>query len=187
MGSASRFTPMLASMVRSGLIIDVPVAEPAVGDWRRRLDPQTALGIPPHVTVLFPFVSPDEIDDATIAAVDAVLAPIPRFDFQLTRTAWFGDEEVLWLAPEPAGPFQRITTVLAEAFPDYPPYGGQFDGLVPHLTIGTQGTGAQLREAAAEIQQQLPIPATADAVTLMTELPGGRWERRHTFILAGDG
>ncbi len=177
---------MLASMVRSGLIIEVADAEPAVGEWRRQFDPQTALGIPPHVTLLFPFVSPAEIDDRTIAVVDAVLAPIPRFDFRLTHTDWFGDQDILWLAPEPAAPFQHITTILTEAFPGYPPYGGQFDGLVPHLTIGTQGTESQLREAAADVQRHLPISATANTVTLMTELSGGRWERRHTFALGGN-
>ncbi|MFT4165155.1 MAG: hypothetical protein QM650_07910 [Microlunatus sp.] len=53
--------------------------------------------------------------------------------------------------------------------------------------LAPQGTGSQFREAAEDVQRQLPIRASADTVTLMTELAGGRWERRHTFALSGNG
>jgi hypothetical protein len=36
---------------------------------------------------------------------------------------WFG-QEVVWLVPQPAGPFRALTRAVAAAFPDYPPYDG---------------------------------------------------------------
>ena len=171
-------------MLRSGLIVEVAAAGPATGSWRRQLDPQALLGVPPHVTVLYPFVPPDQLDTAILAELQALFSTIPPFDFELTQIGWFGDQNVLWLAPEPVEPFQHITTTLVAAFPDYPPYGGQFDGLTPHLTVGTQGTSSQFRRAEDELRQRLPIHAIADTVTLMTELPGGRWERNYVFALA---
>ena len=172
-------------MARSGLIIEVATAEEAVGAWRRRFDPQARLGVPPHVTVLYPFVPPDQIDAPTLEKLQTLLTVIPPFQFELVRTGWFGDRATLWLAPEPAEPFVHITKTLAAAFPEYPPYGGQFDGTIPHLTVGPEGAADELLQAEQELQGRLQIRAVANAVTLMTELPTGRWERRSVFELAG--
>ncbi len=177
--------PYALDVLRSGLIIEVSAAEPATGEWRRQLDPQAVLGVPPHLTVLYPFVAPDQIDATTITAVERALAPVRSFDFELARIDWFGDRSVLWLAPDPVEPFQQITAALAQAFPEYPPYGGEFDGLTPHLTVATRGTSSELRRAEDELRQTLPIRAAADAVTLMVELPDRRWQRRQVFALTG--
>jgi 2'-5' RNA ligase superfamily len=120
-------------LVSSGLIIEVPEAEGAVAAWRKRLDPQAALGVPAHITVLFPFAAADRLDDSSIAILSRLVASVGSFEFHLVRTAWSG-ETTLWLAPEPAAPFNQLTELLSGAFPAYPPYGGQFAEVVPHLT-----------------------------------------------------
>lgn len=173
------------AMLRSGLIIEVATAEDAVGVWRRRFDPQALLGVPPHVTVLYPFIPPDQIDAPALARLQTLLTAVPSFEFEVVRTGWFGDHATLWLAPEPAEPFVHITKALVAAFPEYPPYGGQFDGTVPHLTVGPGGAADELLRAERDLQGRLPIRAVANTVTLMTELPAGRWERRCVFELAG--
>jgi 2'-5' RNA ligase len=167
---------------RSGLIIEVPESEPAVASWRERLDPQAALGVPAHITVLFPFAAPDRLDEVTITTLREVFTASAPFTFHLTRTAWFGDK-VLWLAPEPRAPFERLTKLVADAFPSFPPYGGQFSEVVPHLTVGDHGTLQQLVDAEHEIRRHLPISAAADALSLMVERSGGRWKRLATFPL----
>ena len=50
-------------MLRTGLIVEVPDAELVVAHWREQLDPHAMLGVPAHVTVLFPFAAPDRIDE----------------------------------------------------------------------------------------------------------------------------
>src|SRR6185312_14804244 len=58
---AARFT--LASMPRrTALIVAVPEAETAVGALRREHDSSAALGVPAHVTILFPFLPPERVD-----------------------------------------------------------------------------------------------------------------------------
>jgi 2'-5' RNA ligase len=170
-------------MLRSGLIIEVPEAETAVARWRERLDPQAALGVPAHITVLFPFAAPQHLDDAALATLGRLMATDASFEFQLTRTAWFGDS-TLWLAPEPTAPFTQLTELLSGAFPAYPPYSGQFAEVVPHLTIGDRGERQQLLDAEREVHQHLPIVAAARAVSLMVERPDRRWERLTAFGLA---
>ena len=42
---------------------------------------------------------------------------------------------VLYLAPEPAAPFVELTQAIAARWPDHQPYGGEFDSVVPHVTV----------------------------------------------------
>jgi hypothetical protein len=84
--------------LHSGLMVEVPEAEPAVARHRERLDASARLGVPAHITVLSPFMPPQAIGPAELARLEHLLAAFSPFRFQLDRTAWFGDE-VLWLAP----------------------------------------------------------------------------------------
>lgn len=164
--------------------MEVPEAEPAVGSWRARLDRTAALGVPAHVTVLFPFAEPAAIDDPTLATLGELFTAAAAFEFRLARSAWF-DDRVVWLAPEPAEPFLHLTSLVAAAFPAYPPYEGQFPDVVAHLTVGDHGTPDQLLAAERGVLPHLPISAAARTVSLMVEQPDGRWERRTTFALTG--
>lgn len=170
--------------MRSGLIIEVPEAERAVAEWRAQLDRTAALGVPAHVTVLFPFAEPAAIDESMLAALRALFATVVAFEFRLARSAWF-DDRVVWLAPEPAEPFRRLTGLVSAAFPAYPPYEGQFADIVPHVTVGDHGAPDQLLAAERGVLPYLPISAVARSTSLMVERPDGRWERRATFALGG--
>jgi len=59
---------------RSGLIVEVPEAEPAVARWRAQLDPLAAQGVPAHVTVLYPFLPVTEIDGQVRSRLTALFA-----------------------------------------------------------------------------------------------------------------
>jgi 2'-5' RNA ligase len=172
-----------SAVLGSGLIIEVPEAETAVAAWRERLDPQAALGVPAHITVLFPFAAPDRLDVSSIAILSRLVTTAASFEFHLARTAWFGDT-TLWLAPEPPAPFKQLTELLSGAFPAYPPYAGQFAEVVPHLTIGDHGARQQFLDAERDMQQHLPINAAARAVSLMVERSDRRWERLTVCPLA---
>lgn len=169
-------------MQRSGLIIEVPEASRVVDQWRQQLDPLAPRGVPPHITVLFPFVEATEIGRDTTAKVHRLAASVRSFQFRLTHTRWF-EPQVLWLAPDPSAPFVELTARAAEAFPDYPPYGGQFTEVVPHLTIGDGGAPEQMAAAARSLLPDLPISATANAITLMIERPDRSWQVRARFPL----
>jgi hypothetical protein len=169
---------------QSGLIVEVPEEEPAVQRHRARLDGSAALGVPAHITVLFPFMPPGMIDAAVRTRLSDLFGAISRFCFRLDRTDWFGGD-VLWLAPDDPGPFRVLTSEVCRAFPAFPPYGGLVGDVVPHLTVGDRQPLPQLRAAEESVRACLPIEARATAVTLMTQLSaGGRWARAAAFGLA---
>jgi 2'-5' RNA ligase len=76
-------------MSETALSVEVPEAENLVGPWRLRHDPLTLKGVPCHITVLYPFVAPDELDDPVLERVRRVLAEIRPFDFSLTGLGEF--------------------------------------------------------------------------------------------------
>ncbi|WP_433290852.1 2'-5' RNA ligase family protein [Actinoplanes sp. CA-030573] len=169
---------------RSALIVPIPEAEPAVAKHRDRLDLAAAWGVPAHVTVLYPFLPAAELDEHVLATLKRIVAGVPAFFLTLDGIDWFGDRTV-WLSPNPAEPFRRLTAEVVAHFPGYLPYGGAFDEVVPHLTIGEGHPVEELTAAGEAILPYLPIHARVDAVRLITgrEEPGGSWLTRAVFPL----
>jgi 2'-5' RNA ligase superfamily len=152
----------------SAVLVAVPEAEAAVARRRSRLDTAASWGVPAHVTVLYPFVHPAQIDPAVLRLLGETVLSVPAFGCVFARTNWFA-EELLWLAPEPDESFRRLTGAVSRAFPDHPPYGGVHADLTPHLTIGDTrvATIADLRAAEADVRTHLPLNARVDHVVLM--------------------
>jgi hypothetical protein len=176
--------PQQTGPQQTGLIVAVSQAEPAVGRHRAALDPIAAWGIPAHITVLYPFLPPSEIDEEVLSALRTLFGSLPSFGADLANVSWFGSD-VLWLAPEPAEPFRRLTAAVWERFPAAPPYGGAFDDVVPHLTVGDRAPLPALREAAADIAPRLPIRAEVRSVRLVEGTTGAlAWRTVAEFPLA---
>ena len=53
--------------MESAVLLAVPEAEPLVHEWRAVGDPSAAHGVPAHVTLLYPFLPSDQLDDGVIA------------------------------------------------------------------------------------------------------------------------
>ncbi|MET0424021.1 MAG: 2'-5' RNA ligase family protein [Actinoplanes sp.] len=160
----------------TALVVMAPEAEPVVAAHRDRLDAAASYGIGAHVTVLFPFLPPADVDDRVIGVLTQVAAATPAFFLTFSRLGWFGDR-VVWLAPDPPGPFRELTAAVTARFPAAQPYGGQFDEVIPHLTLGHDHPLAELTAAADAVLPRLPIRARATTIRLITgrRIPGETW------------
>jgi 2'-5' RNA ligase len=156
----------------SAVVVAVPESEPLVGRLRSELDAAASWGVPAHVTVLFPFLPPAEIDDGVLAGLTEAVATVPGFATTFERVDWFG-EDVLWLAPSPAAPFVALTAAVQARF-GLAPYGGAYgDEPVPHLTVGHDAPAERLRAAAAELEPGLPVHARVRSARLIVGSRGG--------------
>jgi 2'-5' RNA ligase len=160
----------------------VPEAEPLVSRWRDRLDPYSVAGIPAHVTVLAPFLHPGQIGAAELADLRALFAARPAFDTTFTRCARFPG--VLYLAPEPDGPFRALTEAVVARWPERPPYGGRFPDTVPHLTVAYGGEQDVLAAVEAALAGGLPFRARIASAQLLVS-DQNRWSVRASFRLGG--
>jgi 2'-5' RNA ligase len=150
----------------SAVLVLVPEVEGVVASHRANLDAAARLGVPAHVTVLYPFVPPERIDELVIAKLAEAIGSVAAFDVTFAGTRWF-ERSVLWLGPEPDEPFRALTAAAQRAFPGYLPYGGAHPDVVPHLTIGQDQQAEALEAAARAIEPRLPVSATVRYAVLM--------------------
>jgi hypothetical protein len=76
---------------------------------------------------------------------------------------------------------------VADRYPEAPPYGGAFSGIVPHLTIAHVNDAQRRDEVRDEFQRaaggKLAIHGSAEQVWLMAKQEG-RWRPQRSFALA---
>jgi 2'-5' RNA ligase len=167
---------------QSAILIPVHDADAVVQPFRLEYDPVSTAGVPPHITLIVPWLPPVEIQPADLDELADALHSTDAFDFLLARVRWFG-RRVLWLAPEPVQPFLDLVQLLSDRF-GTPPYEDEFDEVVPHLTVGHASDGAELSAVAEQLIAKLPIKCRAEEVWVMVG-DGQRWSVKKKISLVG--
>jgi hypothetical protein len=72
--------------------------------------------------------------------------------------------------------------LIVSRYPEYPPYEGAHDVVIPHLTVAEGGPDLQ-DEVEAALTPRLPLAAEARAVALLVEDASGRWHTGNQFPL----
>lgn len=167
----------------TALVAVVPEAEKVVGEARKRYDPAAAEGVPAHLTVLYPFLPAERIDEGVRAALGQLFAGHEPFEVRFPRFGRFPD--LLWLAPEPDGPARALTAAVVARWPEAPPYGGAFGDPAPHLTVA-QGQSSEVYAAVeAECAGALALLRTRIAEVRLVVFDGARWTEDAAFPLGG--
>jgi 2'-5' RNA ligase len=157
-------------------VVLVPVLDAGglVEELRLQHDPSAKAGVPPHVTLMFPFLPPGELTEAKFRALEAVIGGEDRFEFSLSRVSEFA-QGVVYLEPEPAEPFIRLTRKIGEVF-GLLPFGGEFgDTAVPHLTVTVPESRMTRDQIAMQLDPLLPIRVAADRAWLMVGSTPRKW------------
>jgi 2'-5' RNA ligase len=170
-------------VLESAVLIRVPEAEPLVGEWRRRFDPSALLGIPAHITVVYPFVPVEEVDADIRAELRGLFAEEAPCRFKLRASARY--PSVLYLTPEPEAALRAIIHRVVERFPEHPPYGGAFEDVAPHVTVAQSGDEDLLTRVESELPRGLPVEVRVTEAVLMTEHEDGLWRVADTFPFGG--
>jgi 2'-5' RNA ligase len=165
-------------VAETALVVLLPELEPLLGPWRQRLTVDGARGMPSHVTLIIPFADSSEVEQR-LEAVRRVFSSFSPFALELSRTGRFTG--LLYLQPEPAGPFVAITEALVDAFPEFPPYAGEFDEILPHVTVAQAGDDV-LATVERKLVTQLPVKTRVERAWLVEDTPEG-WRRHTAFAL----
>lgn len=154
-------------MAHSVLAVPVPALERYVRSRWEHYDPAWVSRDPAfthaHITVLAPFLP--EPTGADLDRVAEIVRTTPAFDFRLAEVAAFPDG-LLHVVPEPAGPFSELTARLWRAFPQCPPYAGEYGDVVPHLTLDRVGPEVSLASVERDLAGVLPVTLRAERVEL---------------------
>jgi 2'-5' RNA ligase len=176
---------------RSALLILVPEVASLVETYRRSYTADGA-SVPPHITLLCPFLAPSEIPAAEHQRIAQAITDVPQFDFMLTSVNRF-PTGVMYLAPAPADPFRMLIDRLRRAFAEVAPYWDGFADVVPHVTVADAALTDDATLTAIErvVANHLPVWCAADEVVLMQRIrpAPAPWDIQGRFPLAraGDG
>lgn len=168
--------------------IIAPIRLPsALAEIRLRETRDGPAGVPGHVTLLYPFVTPGLIDSSVLAAVGRVIGTASAFDVRFREVRHWepgegASEGVVWLEPEPSAPFNELTHALFAAFPVYAPYGGMHDETIAHVSLAAIDRRHQ-DAVETEARRWLPFRRRVGTATLIVEGVDGRWRTRRRFLL----
>jgi 2'-5' RNA ligase len=168
-------------MGRTALLIRVPEAEEATRPVREAHVEVTKLGIPAHITLIVPFLPPEQLTPEVHDALVEIFAAAAPFRFSLERLDHFPG--VTWLAPDPAAPFLALVDALVARFPDAPPYGGLHAEVIPHLTLAMTDAPEVVDDVKSSLRGQLPLASMATDVWLYVEDGDCQWHARDRFAL----
>jgi 2'-5' RNA ligase len=168
-------------MSESALIVVVPEAESHVQDLRRRYDPVASIGVPAHITILVPFIPPDQIGEPELCDLAELFARVTPFSFTLQKVRRF--PETTYLAPEPCAPLIELTERVMARFPEYPPYGGRFSEVIPHLTVADKNPthAADAEDELTRIMAESGAISVACSHAQLYENTTGVWTRVSSF------
>ena len=96
---------------------------PELEGLRQHHDPMAPLGVPAHVTLLYPFLPSAELTPAVRRRIARLTRDVRPFDVAFERTGRFPG--VVWLAPEPAEPFVALTELPRRGVPGSPAVRGR--------------------------------------------------------------
>jgi 2'-5' RNA ligase len=94
---------------------------------------ENLIRVPPHITLMFPFIEYERLDEAaqTITTICAHIKP-----FEITLSGYDQFPGVIFMRPANPEPIKAVFRQIYDAFPLYPPYRGAFgNDLHPHLTV----------------------------------------------------
>jgi 2'-5' RNA ligase len=164
-------------MAETAVVVLFPELEPLIGELRRRHTDDGARGMPPHATLVYPFADSGRVGDL-LAGIRREVSGFAPFEVRFPELARF--PQTLYLRPEPREPFIAMTRALELAFPEFPPYGGQFDEIVPHVSIA-HGKEALLRAIEAGLARPWPT-LPVESAWLVEDTPTG-WRPHTAFAL----
>ena len=148
---------------------------PAVARVRSAWDFAAQRGVVPHVTILFPFVPCADLVPAVRPELAAIALAVPAFEVRFERVRRF--PELVWVEPDPAEPFTALTAAVVRRWPDHLPYGGEFEIVIPHLTVVESGA-APLEAVERIATRSTPFTAQASRLELWCQDAAGRWRPR---------
>ena len=163
----------------SGVVVRVALPS-GLARLRAGDDMAAAVGAPPHITLLYPFVPVERLRPAVRRDLAEIAASVEPFDVRFARIGRF--PTAIYLVPEPSAPFAALTAAIEARFPDHPPYEGAFDEVIPHLTLVESG-GVDLDRIAAASRRFLPFTRRVRSIELLVEDGTGRWHGRWRIAL----
>ncbi len=168
---------------KSAIDIHFKEIDDLISKWRHSTIAVASKGVPPHITLLFPW-RPVPITDIDISTLRSVTKGQHPFPIVFTHIEQFS-KRVIYLAINEESDVRILIQKIIAAFPDASPYDHEFPNPIPHLTIAKAPDDATFdalfKEVSASIVSELPIEIIVREIVVMEEGEDTNW-RVHSII-----
>lgn len=139
--------------------------------------------MPPHVTLIHPFMDSREVGAEHLEALDALARGHEPIELRFSALGAF--ERGVWLTVDEPAPVRRLIGDIHARFPAYPPFGGDPGAVIPHVTLA-KGTPSLLTKVSGAAAGLLPLAARAERLGLFGRSPEG-WIELWSTLLGRSG
>lgn len=167
---------------QSGLAIPVPEADKLLKVVASRFPEAVRKDVPAHVSVLYPFLPANVLDDRAISALSELFATQPVMTVKFAKCRRRG--EFVYLRPDPVDGLDEVTKRVRRLWPDVVPYEGLYGEVEPHLTVALHTTQERAEEIEHEIVPEL-LPLSAELREAWLVVFAGQWALRERFRFGG--
>ena len=134
--------------------------------------------IPLSLTLLYPFVPSEELDDDYLNMARDFFASRHPLRFDIARVAQWDGGGAVYGVPEPDGQLRATMRALWELFPEFPPYRGAAQDPPPHASLTLDGgddPDTLLARVEKRLSGLLPAHFEVDEAVLMEEYEADVW------------
>jgi 2'-5' RNA ligase len=170
--------------MESAVIVRVTLPD-ALDRLRLRFVRDADLGVPAHVTLLYPFVEAAALSTEIRAIIESIASRHPSFTFELSGPFQWPDTVYAAVGPE-----ERLLAIhreLAAAFPGYPIYGRPGFQLIPHVTIADSRYVDDPAVVADSAWSDLPVARSVNGLEVIAEGTDQQWRTVWTVPLGAPG
>lgn len=171
----------MVSQGRTGVVVPVPAADALLAMVAERFPDAVREGVPAHVSVLYPFMDADLLDEQVISTLRAVFADLAPVQVEFDECA--RDTGFVYLRPNPVAPLQALTAALQQEWPRLVPYEGRYAVTEPHVTVAMGLSEDNAARVQREVAARLPLAARVDQAWLVAF--DGQWQLRQRFDFTG--
>lgn len=170
----------------SALDIRLPQVGEIVERYRRNYTTDGAEGMPPHVTLLYPFLTVQEYTLHTRALLAGVIATFQPFSLHVGGVHRFPG--VVYLEVSPRESILHMIQRLVHEFPLYLPYGGAIplQELTPHVTLAIDASEKTLHDIAHAFTRDtahMTFESVLVEALSLSVRTSGRWRQLSSFQL----
>lgn len=147
---------------------------------------RAATGIPPHITLLYPWRTPP-VGEASLAALRDAIRGFAAFPLTLEGIGSF-PQGVVYATVAASEPLRDLMRSVASSFPDTPPYRGAFGASdpVPHLTLAgcePEALAATTAKMATRLAGVLPLTFSVPSIAVLEQGEDEVWAVTATLPL----
>ncbi|MHA6798789.1 2'-5' RNA ligase family protein [Bounagaea algeriensis] len=166
----------------TGLVLPVPEADPVLTTVSQGY-PEAVRDVPAHISLLYPFLDADALDEQHINMLDDIFRTQPPVPVTLSECR--RQEDGFVYLPATNDELTTLTETVRARWPEAVPHERRANVAEPHVTVAMQAPEESATRIQATVTAALPMVTVLQEAWLVV-FSGTRWHVREHFSFAVD-